>query len=352
MSENIVIRVPNHLGDAVMGLSMVAETREAWHGSRVTVLSPAGFADLFESNPSVDDIIPIPGDSLHGIGSVFRIKALVAPGKFTLGIVMPPSFGSASSLVLAGIPERIGYATDGRRLLLSKPILLPEPVNSVHRSELYFNLLLRVSGKSLTYYQPCLMVNDRDIENAFERLPETKGLVANNFVAVSFRARADSRRWGAENYTALCRRIASEYGYPVVLLGGKDDMREGDQIASGVGDGKAINMSGKTTVRQTAALMSRAKLVVGDDSGPIHLAAAVGTMVITINGAGDPKETEPATSRKRMIVLSHHPCVPCVRNACPLKGNEYLRCIRDVTVDMLFEAFKSGHEEVEAGGKR
>jgi heptosyltransferase II len=347
MSESIVIRVPNHLGDAVMGLTMIAETRECWPGSRVTILAPAGFADLFESNPSVDDIIRIPGDSLHGIGSVFRIKALVAGRKFSLSMVMPPSFGSASSFVLAGIPERIGYATDGRRLLLTKPILLPEPVNSVHRSELYFNMLLRASGKSLPFYQPKLTVNDADVEQAF-RLPETKGIGGAEFVAISFRARAESRRWGVDNYAALCRRIATEFGYRIVLLGGKDDIREGDEIASGVGDGSAINLSGKTTVRQTAALMSRAKLVVGDDSGPIHLAAAVGAMVITINGAGDPKETEPATPRKRMIVLSHHPCVPCVRNTCRLKGSDYLRCIRDVTLEMLFEAFKSGHAEVES----
>jgi lipopolysaccharide heptosyltransferase II len=346
MSESIIIRVPNHLGDAVMGLPMVSEAREAWPGSRVTVLCPKSFAGLYESNPAVDDIIAVGADSLHGIGSVFRIKTLLGDRGFTLGIVMPPSFGSASSFVLAGIKERIGYATDGRRLLLTKPLLLPEPVNSVHRSELYFNMLLRATGKTLHYYKPRFIVSDDDVSSAFSVVADAGKFNASEYVAVSFKARAESRRWGVENYAALCCRIVNEFGYQCLLLGGSDDVREGDLIAAGTPGGQVINLSGKTTIRQTAALMSRAKLVVGDDSGPIHLSAAVGAMVITINGAGDPKETEPATSKKRMTVLREYPCVPCLRNVCPLKGNEFMRCIRDVTVDRQFEAFKSGLEEV------
>ena len=141
MSQAIIIRTPNHLGDCVMSLPMVNETREAYPGSRVTVLTPEHLAELYESNPGVDHVLKIPTAHVHGLIGVMKIKDIIAPGSYDLGYILPPSFGAAAGFKLAGVKQRIGYIADGRRMLLTRPLPLPTPLNSSHRSETYFNLL-------------------------------------------------------------------------------------------------------------------------------------------------------------------------------------------------------------------
>ena len=149
MSLKVVIRSPNHLGDCLMALPMINETREAYPGASVTLLVPELLAGLFENNPAIDELLRIPTRQVHGLIAVMKINDIIAPHNFDVGYVLPPSFGAAAGFKLAGVKERIGYVADGRRLLLSRPLPLPAPLNSAHRSELYFNLLRRGAGAEL-----------------------------------------------------------------------------------------------------------------------------------------------------------------------------------------------------------
>ncbi|MCP4684071.1 MAG: glycosyltransferase family 9 protein, partial [bacterium] len=162
MSLKVLIRTPNHLGDCIMALPMINETREAYPGATVTVLTPENMVELFRNNPGIDEILTIPKEYVHGLLSVFKIKDLLTPHDFNVGYVLPPSFGSASALKLAGIEERIGYIVDGRRLLLTKPLPLPTPLNSQHRSTVYFDLLRRGSGAALEDVKPKLFLGEED----------------------------------------------------------------------------------------------------------------------------------------------------------------------------------------------
>ncbi len=337
MALKVLIRTPNHLGDCIMALPMISEAREAHPGATVTVLAPTHLAELFEHNPAVDEIIRVPTEYVHGLMAVMKIKEMLAPYDFDIGYILPPSFGAAAAFKLGGVKERIGYIADGRRLLLSKPLSLPTPLNSTHRSELYFNLLRRATGADLDFTRPKLFLNDEDLQRGRQVLSDFGLASGDKYAAIAFRAVAQSRRWGTENYTGLIKVIISRFNLKVVLIGSAEDKRVGDEIAASAGTKEVINLAGKTTLRQAAAILSNARFFVGNDSGPAHLAAAVGIPLVVLSGADDPKETTPLSSHKRLLYLDHLECISCVKNKCPLKGDSCMQCMRGITVEMVVD---------------
>ncbi len=335
MSLNILVRSPNHLGDCIMALPMINETREAYPGATVTLLVPEHLAELFKQNPAIDEIIRIPSAHVHGLIAVMKIRDLVASRDFDVGYILPPSFGAAAAFKLAGVRERVGYIADGRRLLLSRPITLPTSLNSEHRSELYFNLLRRGAGVGLESTRPKLFLNDEDIQRGTKILSGFGIGGDDKYAAIAFRAVAESRRWGTENYIDLIKAIISNYRLKVVLIGSVEDQPVGDKIAASAGAKEVANLAGKTGLREAAAILSNARFFVGNDSGPAHLAAAVGIPLVVLSGADDPRATSPISSRKQLIYLDHLDCVSCVKNKCPLTGDNRMQCMRGITVNMV-----------------
>jgi len=338
MAQNIIIRTPNHLGDCVMALPMINETGEAYSGAHVTLLTPRPLAKLFRPNPAIDNIIEIPPEHIHGLMAVVKIRDLISPYSFEIGYILPPSFGAAAGFKLAGVKERIGYIADGRRLLLTKPITLPEPVNETHRSELYFNLLRRGAQTDLHFTRPKLFLNDEDIDQG-NKLLERFGLAEQDkYACVAFRAVAESRRWGMENYRELIKTFISRFALKVVLIGSADDQQEGIALAEATSTKEVFNLAGKTDLREVAAILSRAQVFVGNDSGPAHLAAAVGAPVVVLSGADNPQSTSPIASRKKLLYLENLDCISCVKNKCPLKGDSFMQCMKGISVVMVTDA--------------
>ena len=338
MSQKILIRTPNHLGDCVMALPMINETREAYPGSSVTVLTPEYLADLFEQNPAIDSILKISREHVHGLIGVVKIKEQISAHDFDIGFIMPPSFGAASAFKLAGVRERVGYIADGRRLLLSRPLPLPTPLNAHHRSELYFDLLRRASGMDLAYVTPKLFVNEADVKQAIELLRGFGIEPEHRYAVIAFRAVAESRRWGLINYAALSRVLVERFHTRIVLIGSKDDLSEGDELMDAAGCDGIVNLAGKTSLRETATITSRAALFIGNDSGPAHLAAAVATPLIVLSGADDPAETSPIASNKTVLYRDKLGCISCVKNKCPLNGEQHMLCMKEITLEMALEA--------------
>lgn len=333
MSINVVIRTPNHLGDCIMALPMINETREAYPGCTLSILVPENLSDIFTSNPAIDNIIKIPTKYVHGLISVTKIKDLISILNFDIGYILPPSFGSAASFKLAGVKKRIGYITDGRRLLLSKPIVLPAPLNSIHRSELYFNLLRRGADIDIDYHKPKIFLNDEDVFNGLTLLNNFKINSDDNFIIIAFQAVAESRRWGVENYTQLAKNIISEHGYKIILTGTESDRNIGDKIVESAGNNDIVNLAGKTSIRELETIMSLSKMFIGNDSGPAHLAAAVGVPVIILSGADEPKSTSPMAADKKLIYKDNLECISCVKNKCPLKDEQLMQCMKNITVE-------------------
>lgn len=327
-----------------MALPMISETREVYPGASVTLLVAEGLAQLFENNPGIDTILRIPAAHVHGLVSVMKIKEMLEPRGFDIGYILPPSFGAAASFKLAGVKERIGYIADGRRLLLTRPLPLPAPMNSQHRSITYFDLLRRATNTPLEYTPPRIFLTEVDSTKTQEVLTAVGLPVGAPFAVIAFQSVAESRRWGIGKYTELARRLIKHHGLHIVLIGGAADQRAGDGIVQELGS-HVSNLAGKTSLRESASVIAQAVFFVGNDSGPAHLAAAVGTPLVVLSGADDPKETSPIARRKHLIYLSHLPCISCVKNQCPIKGESRMRCMDDISVQMVLGAIKTLQDE-------
>ena len=338
MPYKIVIRAPNHLGDCVMALPMINEAREAYPGAEITLVVAENLADLFVGNPSLDNILELKKEHVHGLMAVVKVKDLLAPHEFDVGYILPPSFGAAAGFKLAGVKERIGYIADGRRMLLTRPLALPTPLNSEHRSELYFNLLRRGAETEIDFFHPKLFQDDLQVERSMRLLLGYGVEADHDYAVIATRAVAESRRWGVDRYTELIWRLVSERGVKVVLVGSNDDREHNDEIIQSVGSDDVVNLSGRTSLRETAAIMSNSNIFIGNDSGPAHLAAAAGCPIVVLSGADDPKSTSPISRRKELLYLDHLECISCVKNKCPLKGDEFMQCMTGISVDMVMSA--------------
>ncbi|MFZ1684013.1 MAG: lipopolysaccharide heptosyltransferase II [Candidatus Zixiibacteriota bacterium] len=332
MGLQIIVRTPNHLGDCIMALPMINEVRESHPGSTVTVLTPDYLAELFEHSPAVDAVFKIPAKYVHGLISVVKIKEIIAPHEFDLGYILPPSFGAAAGFKLGGVKERVGYIADGRRLLLSRPLPLPTPLNCQHRAVTYFDLLRRATGLDMEFGLPKILVNEQDMVKGNDVLAANGVPSDKRLAIVAFQAAAESRRWGQSNYEALIRCLLESHDFHVVLVGGEADQRVGDDIISALGSQRVANVAGKSNLRESAAIMSRGSVFVGNDSGPAHLAAAVDIPVVVLSGADDPQETSPLARTKCIIRRAELDCISCVKNKCPLSGDKVMRCMTEISV--------------------
>lgn len=347
MSQRVVVRAPNHLGDCVMALPMINEIREVYPGATVCVLAPESLTELYENLPAVDETIAIPGEYIHGLRGVLKIQQMVEGGSFDVGYVLPPSFGSAAAFKLAGVGVRIGYISDGRRLLLSKPLPRAESHPSQHRSESYLELLRRGVGKEVPFARPKLFVSDENDLHARELLDQFGLSPERSFIVVAFQAVAESRRWGLDNYASLISRIIDAWQTKVVLIGSVDEREAGEKLRNLVTKpDEVINLAGGTNISELAAVISRARLFVGNDSGSAHMAAAVSTPLVVLSGADNPDETSPVYSEKKLIYRDSLECISCLKNRCPLSGDAHMRCMNDISVDDLFTAATKLRETV------
>ena len=205
----------------------------------------------------------------------------------------------------------------------------------------YFNLLRRGSGEKVEYVKPKLFFHEDDASRVAELMAGFEVNAEDPYAVIAFRAVAESRRWGEDNYAELARLMVERKGWNVLLGGSSQDVRAGEQIAETtaekVGPGRVINLAGKTSLRELASVCSLARVFVGNDSGPAHLAAASGAPIVVLSGADDPHETSPISSQKRLVFREELECISCVKNKCALKGEQYMQCMTQITVDTVFE---------------
>lgn len=335
MSTQLVIRAPNHLGDCVMALPMISDAREAIPGSNVTLLVPESLHELFLHVSGIDRIVPIPARYTHGLTGVMYVRDLLRAQTYDIGFILPPSFGAASSFALAGVKTRIGYISDGRRLLLTKPLPLPAPLISEHRSKLYYDLLRRGLGVAFEHRPPRLHVTEAMTDVGQQLLRQFRVEPATPVCVIGFRAVAESRRWGTTHYAELSRWLIEHHGMSVVLIGTADGATDAEQILAQVDSPRICSLAGKTSLTELQAVISCARLFIGDESGAAHLAAALGLPVVVAAGAAAPSETGPLARQRAIVRLEELDCLGCVKNSCPLPGAEFMRCMKRLTPDHM-----------------
>lgn len=332
---NIVVRATNWVGDAVMNLPALNGIIGHFAGGEVHVLARPVVAPIFRSVDGVASVLPYSGGRRRtarggdGLGFWEAVNALkrLRPQK---AILFQNAFEAALVAFAARIPERIGYARDCRRLLLTKPVPFTKEVKRLHHVDYYLNILRSIGIDDALARVPKLTVPNAEQERADKLLNEALGSEAADFVGVCPGAAfGPAKRWPAESFAELIERLWETRGIPFVLLGGKDEAELADGIAEGT-SAKCVNLAGKTSLMEAAAVLSRAKVVVSNDSGLMHIAAAVGAPVIAIFASTNPAATGPLGDR-HVVIESGVECAPCLDRTCK-RG--YV-CMKAITVDRV-----------------
>jgi heptosyltransferase-2 len=263
----------------------------------------------------------------RGWAGMLRAARAVRRGRYVEGLILPPSFSSALIFALAGVPKRRGTPTDGRGLLLTDPVTWTGD-DATHRAARYMELVTGAPpGEPPVPRLPSSEVGDA-------RWAKLVGGGAGDLVGVFPGSNASSRRWDAERYADLVERMARR-GARVVVFGSASERELTAQVAGP----HALDLGGRTDLPLLAAGLAACRLLVTNDSGPMHLAAAVGTPTVSVQGAGDPRITGPLGDGHTLIRGASIPCVPCGKNECPRSGRGYLlpeaerECLRLVGVE-------------------
>lgn len=379
VSDRILIRSVNWLGDAVMTTPALIRLREARPRANLTLLTHEKLADLWRQHPAVDDVITF--SSREGIGAVAqKIRA----GRFGTGIVFPNSHRSALEMRLAGVPVRIGVATPLRRLLLTHP--LPRPAGFVamrkrplreiqqlaagttparpalqdpmppeaHHVHHYLHLVATL-GANRQPLPPRLVVSEQEVRDAvskfvpdFENRPDAADSNPPSpvFAICPAAEYGPAKRWPVENFITAAREISLRTGCRWIIFGGPREVPLAEMVAGGIGS-QARNLAGKTSLRELMSLLRFSRLLLSNDTGPMHLAAAVGTHVAALFGSTSPGLTGPGLpgDPRHRLLCSHAACAPCFLRECPID----FRCMKGIDVTQVVDAVVELHERNPAG---
>jgi heptosyltransferase-2 len=317
--SRLLVRAPNWVGDVVLSLPALRDLRANFETARLEVLARPWVADLYRAVDEVDAV-------RESRGALQDAAAL--RGQFDTAVLFPNSFASAFTAFRAGIRERWGYATDGRSLLLTRSLPVPEHVRG--RSQVYYyrsmlaGLGLHVSG------EPRATLRCPD-----EWAGRGKALLGDDGPWVGLNPGAfygTAKRWLPERFAAVADLLARRRGARVAIVGSASERGLGEAIASLVRAPVRV-LSGETTLRDLVGVVSRLRLLLTNDSGPMHLAAALGVPLVAVFGSTDWQETAPVARRARLL-REPVECAPCLLRECPIDH----RCMTRVTVDRVAEA--------------
>ena len=334
--QRILVRSTNWVGDAVMSLPALEALRTRFPRAEIVLLSKSSVSELYWYHPAVNrQIIYKPASEHRGpLGFAKLIRELQAE-HFDAALLLQNAFQAAWMAWRARIPLRIGYARDGRSLLLHDAVEPPLPGAYGHQVYYYLQLLFRAGliDKPQPVEEIRLRLSEVEQDWAEKKL-EALGLSGPRFLVgiAPGAAFGPAKRWLPERFAGLADRLIGALNADVLIFGSAAERLLAEGIAGAMEHTPAITAGG-TSLRQLLALMARCRLIVTNDSGPMHLAAGLGIPLVAIFGSTDERATGPLG--KRVCIVKHRvECSPCGRRICPID----FRCMRDISVEEVYRA--------------
>lgn len=319
-ARRVHVRLPNWLGDVLMARPFLAALRRAAPSARIVAIGPAAPLALLAGDSAWDDAVAWP---------VADRAALAAAGRADVAFVLPPSFSSALFAWSSGARERIGYAGEGRSPLLTRALRrLPRGERHVARE--YLALL----GDDAAAHEhvplpPALALGADAIREADEARAAADAGARPFAIVAPGAAYGAAKRWPVARFADVARALAAD-GLAVLACGSARDADDADALVRECA-GAAVSLAGRTSLAAQAALCARAEVVVSNDSGMAHLAAAVGAPTVAVFGSTSSAWTAPLGARVR-IVQRPTVCSPCFQRDCAI-GVACLTAVR--TNDVL-----------------
>ena len=357
--DNLLVRGVNWLGDAVLSTPALLRLRERFPAARIALLTPEKLADLWLHHPAVDAVFSFRPDE-----QPWHLARQLRREHFDLGLIFPNSPRSAIELWWARLPVRIGYRRPWRTWFLTHAIsrrpdevkmrkrpaaevsrltrapaaapatsrVFAGPPTAAHQLQLYLHLVGAV-GASTEPVAPTLRLSDTERASAPETVQRLAGpLPAADRPWLALNAGAEygpAKRWPRERFVAAAGELGRRTGARWLVLGGARDVELAREICAAVPD--AVALAGRTTLRELMQVLSACRVLLTNDSGPAHVAAALGVPVVALFGSTAPELTAPGLpgDPRHRILRSTVPCAPCFRRDCPID----LRCLQGITVE-------------------
>jgi heptosyltransferase-2 len=326
----IVIRLPNWIGDSVLALSAIESLSQNLPEAQIWIAANEWVKDLFMSHDPIKGIIPLPGvNSFKNLkDSAKKIKEF----HFDAGILFTNSFISAFLFYLAKIPQRWGYSRDGRGLLLTKRVSPGTLEISSHQVDYYIGLISGLGYKTLPP-QLSFPLTQEEQQEAREKLLSCDVDFEHPIVILNPGASyGPAKRWPVEKFAEL-GSLLQERNKATVLITGAGNERGLAESVSSLMATKPINLSGQTSLRMLAGLISQSNLFVTNDSGPMHMANALKIPVAVVFGPTDPRVTGPY-QEPSAVIKKDVPCWPCAYRECPFDH----RCMVNISSKEVYKA--------------
>ncbi|MBU0729910.1 MAG: lipopolysaccharide heptosyltransferase II [Proteobacteria bacterium] len=330
--EKILIRSTNWIGDAIMTTPAVRTIRENFPEAHIAILSHPWVADVFRASPHVDEVIEYKKKTEHiGIAGIWRLGRQLATHDFDLTILLQNAFEAAVIARIARIPAIAGYSTDGRGGLLTHGVKLKKSIKQLHQVYYYQNIMKEL-GLVCGPDELFLQLTPKVVQWARQFVKDKKAgpVIGLNPGA----AYGPAKRWPDEKYGRLAGRLASELSATMLVFGTAAD-QEATAVISGFAPDNVIDLAGKTTLEEAMALISVCDAFVTNDSGLMHVGAALKTPLAAIFGSTDAVATGPFSDNS-VVIQKDLPCSPCLKETCKTD----FRCMMDIHVEEVLEAVK------------
>lgn len=323
----VVLRSTNWLGDILMTLPATWQLRRVLpKGVPLWAAAPAGLAPLWTAAPWIDGVIPFSGKRMAS-----DERNILREKDFGFGVVLPNSFGSALDFYRAGIPRRLGRRGNFRGWMLTDAIPQwhrHEGEGKWHQLSWYLDLMRPFGAIDFTADSPSLRVDGAYAESLGIR----RGA---GFVALApGAAYGPAKQWPSENFIRVAEALLKR-GRRIVLVGARSEAGITSEIASSASG--CLDLGGRTTLPELMSVLANVDAAVANDSGAMHLAAALGTRGVGIFASTDPVATGPLGAPWELRIADVD-CRPCLQRECPWAGYRKYKCMRALPPEGVIES--------------
>jgi len=313
-----MVRATNWLGDAVMSLPAIRAIRDVFPHAHIAVVARPWVADLYGRERCIDRVIPYTAQK--GLGAKREFARRLQREHFDGAILLQNAFDAALISWLAGIPERIGYNRDGRGLLLTKAISVPEPGEIPRHERFYYLELLRRAGmiERFPNSESIRLDGIADARQSGDSLLAALGINGPVIGISPGAAYGTAKQWPGDRFAETARILAPGFG-AAAIFGSAAEKGLCEQVAAAIRQSglAAHNLAGATTLREFIDMAASCRLFLTNDSGAMHIASALGVPTATVFGATDDTTTGPTGPLAR-VIRDHAECSPCLLRDCPI----------------------------------
>jgi heptosyltransferase-2 len=325
--QNILVRMPNWIGDLVMATPILTDLRKAFPKASITAMCRSPLSELLEKDEAIDELFSFqrPSNDFERRHGLRDIIAKIKAGKYDLGLLLTNSFSSAWWFWQGGVKRRIGYSGRFRRFLLTDPVQFSKEKEHIVIS---YKKLLSPLGISISKTKPRLYLTEKEIQESKQLLYHRGFVSGKKLIGINPGAAYGSAKcWPKERFRSLAMRLLLETDAYIVFFGDVTTASLVKEICQGLSE-KVIDLAVVTRLRELACIIKDCDVLVTNDSGPMHIGAAFDVPLVALFGSTDELVTGPF-GQKESVINKKVECSPCLKRVCPID----FRCMKEITID-------------------